>query len=108
MGMFDYIRCEYPMPEGYEWAQKVEFQTKDLECQLDYYTIDKSGRIEAVGLGDACVNGDVRFYGCEREPPDGGRWIELVAHFDHGQLTSLVVDPEERFPVNGSGLVVPS
>ena len=41
MGMFDDLRCEYPLPDGYEGTV---FQTKDTPTQfLEKYTIRKDG-----------------------------------------------------------------
>lgn len=43
MGMFDTVRCEYPLPNP---ADNVRFfQTKDLERTLARYTITKDGRL---------------------------------------------------------------
>ena len=44
MGMFDHIRCEYPLPKFHELQEEV-FQTKSFECLLDEYTITKDGRL---------------------------------------------------------------
>lgn len=45
MGMFDDIKCEYPLP-GTPLALIVpNFQTKDLECSLDQYEITEDGRL---------------------------------------------------------------
>jgi hypothetical protein len=41
MGMFDTIKCYYPLPD--ERLQKEEFQTKDLENLLNDYTITEDG-----------------------------------------------------------------
>lgn len=44
MGMFDYIRCEYPLP--IPEMQDRSFQTKFADwCYLDDYTITKDGRL---------------------------------------------------------------
>jgi hypothetical protein len=47
MGMFDYVRCELPLPDG--WGADgsyVELQTKDFEFPyLETYTITKGGRL---------------------------------------------------------------
>ena len=44
MGMFDEIRCEYPLPySGYRVLPGHTFQTKSLECGLDEYTITADG-----------------------------------------------------------------
>ncbi len=51
MGMFDYICCEYPLPDDPpEWVQRHAregvFQTKDTEAQfLETYTITADGKL---------------------------------------------------------------
>lgn len=51
MGMFDSIRCDYPLPLPLEVVDKLpdiyekEFQTKDFENLLDYYIITEEGEI---------------------------------------------------------------
>lgn len=45
MGMFDHIRCEYPLP-GLDDPTSIDFQTKDTDEQyLHQYTITKDGRL---------------------------------------------------------------
>lgn len=41
MGMFDYLTCEYPLPDPA--FQGNEFQTKSGECQLEKLRITKEG-----------------------------------------------------------------
>jgi hypothetical protein len=42
MGLYDYVRCEVPLPDGFEG----ELQTKDFDCPyLETYTITKAGRL---------------------------------------------------------------
>jgi hypothetical protein len=41
MGLYDTVKCEYPLPEPLH--QDLEFQTKDLECLMDHYTITRDG-----------------------------------------------------------------
>ena len=44
MGMFDEIRCEYPLPySGYRLPPRHIFQTKSLGSGLDDYTITADG-----------------------------------------------------------------
>jgi hypothetical protein len=43
MGMFDYIRCELPMPDGREVQDT--FQSKSLWCCMDQFTITAAGRL---------------------------------------------------------------
>ena len=45
MGVFDYVRCEYPLP-GLDDPTSIRFQTKDTEeMWLHQYTITKDGRL---------------------------------------------------------------
>lgn len=46
MGLFDEIRCEYPLPgSGYRLAPGHTFKTKSLGGALDNYTITADGRL---------------------------------------------------------------
>ena len=73
MGMFDYLRCEYPLPvegrlpEGE--ANKLLFQTKDLDCMMDEITITKDGELvgqqyDVEDRSDPNAEGIERFIGC--------------------------------------------
>ena len=42
MGMFDYIRCDVPLPDG---AERSELQTKDFDCEMVTHIISKDGRL---------------------------------------------------------------
>ena len=44
MGMFDTVRVEMRIP-GYSDIPDVDFQTKDLDCGLDIYTISGNGEL---------------------------------------------------------------
>ena len=44
MGMFDYITCLYPLPEGLPPGER--FQTKDLTNALVEYTITADGHLQ--------------------------------------------------------------
>lgn len=67
MGMFDSIKCEYPLPlpEGVEklgFIQKdIEFQTKDFENLLDYYTIRENGELYKTNSKYKWVDDDNHF-----------------------------------------------
>ena len=43
MGMFDYIKCDVPLPDG--WAPKGPLQTKDFCCEMVTHIITKDGRL---------------------------------------------------------------
>lgn len=100
MGMFDYLRCEVPLPDGW---QPDELQTKDFDCEMVTHVITQDGRLmlERIdethivpkedrpypnddGLLGACgmlrhdkslhdshFHGVVRFYGSEYRQLDG-------------------------------------
>jgi len=93
MGIFDTVRCEYPLPDPRD--QDLEFQTKDLDPALLHYTITRDGRLvrhaNRGGWGSRLdrdiewpLHGDLRFYTHEksRDP----NWIEYVARFTHGRV----------------------
>jgi hypothetical protein len=44
VGMFDKVYLSAPLPDGLDPAG-LEFQTKDLECLFDEYTITDEGRL---------------------------------------------------------------
>lgn len=43
MGMYDFVICEYPLPDSE--VQDAKFQTKDFDCNLDEYVITKDGML---------------------------------------------------------------
>ena len=46
MGMFDNVKCKFPLPKGFEKYQNTDFQTKDTpEQMLVDYVIEKNGRL---------------------------------------------------------------
>lgn len=119
MGMYDDLRCDYPLPA--DGANALSYQTKDTPAQwCELYVIDKDGFLlherydvedrsdpEAVGLmalaGCATrVNkrlvsvpeftGEIRFY----DLPDGGGWIEFSSYFIDGKLQSVTLLEDTR------------
>ncbi|MDE2899501.1 MAG: hypothetical protein OXN15_00525 [Chloroflexota bacterium] len=48
MGLFDDVRIECPLPEGYPNAV---YQTKDLDCTLSHYRITADGRLRMADPG---------------------------------------------------------
>jgi hypothetical protein len=89
MGMFDWIRCEYPLPDPKH--QQLDFQTKDLDCLLDTYVISAAGRLiresrrdDSTATVEYPFHGDFRFY--DLDPARDHGFIEYVARFTHGRL----------------------
>lgn len=66
MGMFDYVICNYPLPDG-EDGDGIEFQTKDTDSQqLDYYNISDDGTLWFKEYGGEWkpeqYTGEINFY----------------------------------------------
>ncbi len=119
MGMFDYIKCEVPLPDG--WTG--ELQSKDFDCEMVEHIISKDGRLmlerghnEEVPRNerpypdakpgtlesicgimrrvpkyeDANFHGMVNFYGTDGK----GGWHEYNAKFTDGRLMSIEAVPD--------------
>lgn len=113
MGMFDYLRCEYPLPV--DGANELEYQTKDTPSQfLENYKIEKDGTLSyescryedrsdqtlsgimrlagmmtriVEGWEKVCFTGEIRFYTTIEED---AKWIEFSSYFVDGKLKELV------------------
>lgn len=103
MGLFDTVRCEYPLPD--QQHQDLEFQTKDLERCLESYTITQEGRLVwharrgrrgPIRDIEWPLHSDVRIYA----PDPSKTWIEYVVRFTDGLVEWI--RPEEE--VRRSGL----
>jgi hypothetical protein len=68
MGMFDYIACYYPLPDGEDGAG-MEFQTKDTDSQyLDRYEIRADGTLfDTTNKGSHYGKGNVSFKKCNAQ-----------------------------------------
>lgn len=122
MGMYDLLKCKYPLPEGYEDMQDREFQTKSLECLLDNYTITEDRELwvtqaEREWVEDSSsflggyakalrtweeriedIHGDIYFYDF-RDRHNLQDLVTFRARFTHGKLESIsVVQDGESIP----------
>lgn len=100
MGMYDVIRCDYPLPNPE--LQDAEFQTKDLGQTLSRYRITTAGRLcrsrevvdifdesdhpprrpeEPGSMEDTQFHGDISFYAYV-----GEERVEYLARFTHGTI----------------------
>jgi hypothetical protein len=118
VGMFDYIRCEVPLPDG--WKPLDALQTKDFNCELVEHLITKDGRLileridhqevvpeeerpypnEKGILGivgsiktttsrhESDFHGVIHFYGFEDGDPH--KWHEYEAKFTDGKLVHII------------------
>lgn len=114
MGMFDYIRCKYPLPV--DGTQDLEYQTKDTASQfLDLYEIREDGSlwheyVERVWRDDnnsplggvmhrvfeewrpVVLTGEISFgasYGEENFSGVGDYYVHYSAYFENGYLQRL-------------------
>jgi hypothetical protein len=121
MGMFDDLRCERVMPDGFD-GRKHGFQTKDFECSMVPYRISDEGRmLQPVWHGrdtgslstparepdkwhDMHYHGFVHFYTylSEREcGKDEGEWHGYYAKFTEGQLVEITCDDKTEAQRHG-------
>jgi hypothetical protein len=94
MGMYDYIICEAPIVGGLpEWTRHT-FQTKDLDCTLELYTISKDGNFSKVDF-----SGTLNFYtnnivgsgpGLYTSEGEDAESIDCEAIFLHGKLVEPI------------------
>lgn len=63
MGLYDYVRCEVPLPDGFTG----ELQTKDFDdAYMETYTITKDGRL-------------TQRYASDRQPAPESEWKHVGA-----------------------------
>jgi hypothetical protein len=120
MGMFDDIKCEYPLPlpetpgelAGRNWRDNV-FQTKDFDCLMDAYCIREDGTLwqqtyiwETTRKGRPCRKpadwqprvshtGAVYFYNLINGN-QADYWVEWVAVFISGKVSELKLERWEQ------------
>ena len=113
MGMFDEIKCKYPLPV--KGANKLLYQTKDTDAQImDLYEIRKDGTLwhEIYDIEDksnpkakgylrlaGCmtrvnkqwkqedITGEIRFYTSTCKKHD--KWLEFSEYFVDGKLNQI-------------------
>jgi len=98
MGMFDNIRCEYPLPGNPPAnAAELDFQTKDLESLLQTYVITPAGVLQLDGA-NVPFSGTVDFYwsnivasgpGIYTHDGEDAHHLEYQALFIDGKVTRM-------------------
>lgn len=115
MGMFDYIRCEYPLPDGLDPKAALTCQSKDFGCDMHVYTITPDGRLLHEDSGSAWVpdpkpwpvrevpfHGWLTFYTStgdinnRDEATSDYRWWEYRAKFTDGRLVEIRSEPHNQ------------
>jgi hypothetical protein len=121
VGMFDYIRCKYPLPVAD--TQDLQFQTKDTDKQfLEVYEIREDGSLWVEEVARQWVDdeswplkgymkritqtwrpemitGEIRFGASHGPKTIGGigeNWIEYSAYFENGKLSKLNLIEDRR------------
>jgi hypothetical protein len=113
MGLFDTLRCRYPLPLP-EMQDRV-FQTKSLEAIMDKYSITEEGRLilhvvrwepipeaerdpqhpyaiaRVVPVGDREVayHGDIEFYATREEANVASGLVIFIARFTEDRLVRI-------------------
>ena len=111
--MFDYIKCDYPLPltdevkeklPNEDWSE-ITFQTKSLDCFLETYTIEEDGQIYAerkdryidekgafqekeIGIEKVEYTGQLLFY-FDFLQEDHDLWIEFKALVWKGDIKEI-------------------
>jgi hypothetical protein len=111
VGLFDEVRCEYPLPNAAH--QGLLFQTKDLENLMDEYVITRRGRLvrtkrwllEPRSCRVVCpIHQDLRIHDSVVVGPDEREWVEYVFRFTEGRVTGVRRSRDRRrFKVARSG-----
>jgi hypothetical protein len=106
MGMFDYLDINYdlPLPDNATSDHVVfiknaiaadNFQTKDLDCMLDVYYIDKDGFMyEKIGdnYNDYYIHQHVECYTYIHIPSEDCKyWLEYDIKFTDGKINKVSV-----------------
>jgi len=102
MGLYDYLRCEAPLPAEYEDMQTHTFQTKGFHRMLDTYTICAGGTVTWAAGGTfqkeyrcpvdlADLYGDIFFYDFRVSNDWNSGLITFRARFTHGVLEEITV-----------------
>lgn len=104
MGLFDEVRCDYPLPNPEH--QDLKFQTKDLENLLDEYVVTRRGRLVRETEGGpfdqrrchvVCpIHKDVSIYTSVEVAGGDRECIEYVFRFTEGRVTRVRRSPDRR------------
>lgn len=83
MGMYDTFNMKVMMPDCSIYDE--DFESKDLDCNLDRYVVTPDGRLMRQGedhYEPHQLTGEVYMYGP----------INITAHFKKGRLTHIVME----------------
>lgn len=115
MGMYDNLKCDYPLPGN---PVGIEFQTKSFDSLLDDYTILSDGRLmvevyDIEDRSDPNAEGIMRFVGMMTRIPLGLKPLDFtgVANFygdkNTGQLFLISRESIKMLDENGEEIERP-
>lgn len=91
MGIFDYVKCEVPLPGDPKPPHGTVFQSKDMsDPYMETYTITADGKLTRTdAFGDVVLeqfHGDLRFTEFNGKSDE---WWEYKARFTDGELSKI-------------------
>jgi hypothetical protein len=106
MGMFDYVRCEVPLPDG--WVPD-ELQSKDFDCTMTHLRVTADGRLMIERYESYTVPKEERPYPDAEEGSiqeicgiwgkRNRRWEDINYHGDFNFYGIERVGPQEFVPL---------
>ena len=88
MATFDKVICEVPLPVS---AEIVSLQTKDFNCELETYRIDRHGWLLRNGV-NMDFHGTMRFHGVDKD----FKPYYFKAQFAEGDLVAITLICQAR------------
>ena len=92
MGLFDELRCKYPLPDGYEEYQDEVFQFKMFDPYMNLYEITNEGKLKQLSDWVYATppeinkvidyHGDIVFYCSDKN----NKLVNFKARFTDGKL----------------------
>lgn len=77
MGMFDNLRCKFPLPGVMPAAGDLQFQTKSLDCLMDDFEIREDGSLWHQQYDVRVEQTPDSFFGCVIHQ-DNKRWVRVL------------------------------
>jgi hypothetical protein len=105
MGMFDWVKCEIPLPKlHWEIQSKLDYdwQTKDLDCQMEWYIITSGGillRKSQYSVDRVYLNDSFHFYHTLDNKQYPRTYYEYHAIFRQGELRSIDLVEADGVPL---------
>ncbi|MCA3242281.1 MAG: hypothetical protein ING89_13375 [Rubrivivax sp.] len=97
MGLFDILRCEWPVPLPDGVVLKADWQTKSLGCTLSEFALTAQGRLLQADGQDTGFHGVLHFHGLGSD----GALHRLEAKFTDGQLQHLLPTQQAQYSDEG-------